>query len=594
MSRRHTLIVMLAALAVLLSLAPSTNAAPEKPTKRTEPASETPPSPDPAARGSHAVITAEYHGGPTVLTDPEGLTYPAEIHGVAHFPASGTGPFPLVIYLHGNHGTCSFAGAELVGYPCPTTPLTGPVPNYRGYDYLGENIASHGYIAVSIDANAVNTYNVAGDRGAHERAQLIARTIDLFAAMNTNSDLDVFGGQIHDLLVGRVDLSRIGMMGHSRGGEGVSMFITYNENRTDGPRYPLRAVLALAGTDYNMPRTSGVHFGTLLPLCDGDVHDLQAAFAYDRHRFDDEAAAFDRVQFTVAGTNHNFYNTVWVNDDFSTSSTAGRCSSGAAVNDRLSAADTRRVGLVLVNGFLRTYVGGETEFGPLMTGAGRLPASACPTDTTTCEHLVGRSYLGPAAKRRVVAPNEGEAALTTTAGLPLTTSGALALSACDPRPDGGTDGKNRDAGTASGCPSNPYRSRARALTLEGSGRLLVPLEGASVTQFDALTFRVATNFRTPTAPGPDAPELTVSLVDRRGRRAVARVADLSSALVPMASDASRKLTLNGVVIPLTRFREGRVDLRSINRIELDLVGGSIQVTELAFQSGVLRTSVSTS
>ncbi|MEA2625414.1 MAG: hypothetical protein QOD06_1459 [Candidatus Binatota bacterium] len=543
---------------------------------------------DPATPGPYAVEVAEYQGGPTVVVDPKGIAYPAEIHGVLHYPATGKGPFPLLILLHGNHGTCAVLGAEATGYPCPQTPVTGPVPNYRGYDYLGDSLASHGYVTASIDANAVNTYNVAGDKGAHERAQLIARTLDHLSGLDAGTAVDL--AEVGDDLRGRIDFARIGMMGHSRGGEAVSYFIGYNETRDDGPRYHISAVLSLAGTDYNLPRASGVHFGTLLPLCDGDVYDLQSVFAWDRHRFDAEATPFARVQFTVAGTNHNFYNTTWTGDDFSTSPTAGRCSSGAAVNDRLSAADTRRVGLVLVSGFLRRYVGGELAFQPLMTGAAPLPSSACPRGVGPCPGLVGTSYLAPKADRRLLAPRlDGDPVRSTTEGATISAQGFSAVGSCDPKPDGGMDGKSRDAGTASGCASNPYRSRARALTLQWSAagaRLAVSLGNQrDVRGFDALTFRAATNFGAPTTPGPSPAGLEVALFDTAGRIGVAPVSAYSSALVPMAPDAARKLTMNGVSIPLVDFAVQGVDLAKIDRVELRAATakGSVQITELGFQ-----------
>jgi len=122
-------------------------------------ASATPPgSPvaaDPALPGPYAAKVAEYDGGATVVQDPQGLTYPSEIHGVLHYPATGAGPFPLIVFIHGNHGTCDVQGSPATGYPCPSTPVTGPTPSYRGYDYLGELLATQGYVTASIDGNAV-------------------------------------------------------------------------------------------------------------------------------------------------------------------------------------------------------------------------------------------------------------------------------------------------------------------------------------------------------------------------------------------------------------------------------------------------------
>lgn len=573
------------------------------------PASAAPPGPpvgaDPSVVGPYAVSVAEYDGGPTIVTDPQGLTYPAEISGVAHYPSAGDGPFPLVVYLHGNHGTCAYFGAELVGYPCPATPVTGPVLNHRGYDYLGANLASHGYVTVSIDANAVNTYNVTGDRGANERAQLIARTLDLVSAFNEGTAVDAVG-DIGDDLAGRVDFEHIGMMGHSRGGEGVTSFLTYNETRDplDGPRYDIDAVLSLAGTDYNMPRASGAHFGTILPLCDGDVHDLQSVFANDRHRFDPEAAPFARHVITIAGTNHNFYNTTWVGDDFSTSTSAGRCSSTAPGSVRLSAADTRRMGLTFINGFLRRYVGDEIEFDSLLTGAASLPDSACPSGIGPCDDLVGRSYLAPAVRRTMVAgpARAGDPLSQTDSGGAIAAAGFVTFDFCDPRADNGTDGNTRDPGTASTCPSNPYRSRARAFTLEwdGPARLDLASPLADVRAHDVLTFRTAANFVAKGAegaagdpnPGMGATDIQVVFTDADGATATFSVAERSDALTPMLPDVARKLTMNGVVIPLWEVAAAGVDLASIATVSFvagDVAAGqpatgSIQLAEVAFQT----------
>ena len=173
----------------------------------------------------------------------------------------------------------------------------------------------------------------------------------------------------------RVDLARIGLMGHSRGGEGVDRFVDYNRTRTDGRRYPgLRAVFALAPTDFADEAPAGVHWATLLPLCDGDVYDLQGARAYDRGRFTDPATAFSRAQFTVTGTNHNWFNTVWTYDDYAGNDTA--CDTGNAANVRLTDAGQRVAGLAVMASFFRRWVGNETAFDALVKGAEPWPVAA--------------------------------------------------------------------------------------------------------------------------------------------------------------------------------------------------------------------------
>ena len=48
----------------------------------------------------------------------------------------GDGPFPLVLIVHGNHAMSDYSDP--------------------GYAYLGEHLASQGYIAVSVDENFLN------------------------------------------------------------------------------------------------------------------------------------------------------------------------------------------------------------------------------------------------------------------------------------------------------------------------------------------------------------------------------------------------------------------------------------------------------
>ena len=78
----------------------------------------------------------------------------ADLRGALFIPR-GRGPFPVVLFQHGRHATCKVV-VETLGPGCRDTPVTSVVPSYRGYDYLAENLASHGYLVMSVDANDVN------------------------------------------------------------------------------------------------------------------------------------------------------------------------------------------------------------------------------------------------------------------------------------------------------------------------------------------------------------------------------------------------------------------------------------------------------
>ena len=584
--------------------------------------------PDPTALGPLAITQVRYVGGPTVVTDPKGVTYPAEISGDASYPAKGQpgGPYPVILLLHGNHGTCTIGGSDLTGYPCPqASPVLAPIPSYAGYQQLAGNLASHGYIVLSLDANAVNTVNVTGDYGVNERDQLLERTLDLVAARNlagatvapisTTGDSDAMGAD----LVGRVDMTRIGMMGHSRGGEAVDAEIEHLKARTDGPTYSgaLKAVVSLAGTDYSTPVTTGTNLATILPLCDGDVYDLQSVFASDRSHLTDLATPYARTVWTIKGTNHDYFNTVWGNpqgqaadagDDYAVSAdgtTDPACDRSNPANTRLDGVDQRNVGYALIEAYLRRYVGNETAFDPYVTGAAPLPASACPTQVgRSCEDLVKTSYLAPGAARTFIGP--ARAATTanplavTDQGVALTATGWSTFSYCDPHADTGTDGANRDAGTNSGCPTNPERSRTRQWTLawnSPTGLLRLPLPAsavppvtASATGAAVLELRAAPNYldtRTP-AGGPD---LDVSLVDSLGKHAAVAVSSVSTALVPPDGTTNREQTMDGIRIPLADFPG--VDLTRLTAIEItpNSPTGSVEVSDVVIQREAVAADV---
>jgi dienelactone hydrolase len=544
----------LAVLAVLAVLLPAPAAATAEGSAR-----------DPLALGDRQVEVIDYDAGATLVVGELMQPYPTERRGRIYLPEPAAGAAlaaPVVLLLHGRHPTCSTGGLEIWLHPCPETVATTDIRSHTGYDDLGRNLASHGYLVVSISANGINTFDITSavrGAGTEERAQIVAKTLDLLAAWHTGPG----PGDVGRRLVGRVDLSRIGLVGHSRGGDGVTEFIAANRTRTDGPRYPgLRAVLALAGTDFKDHVPTGVHFATLLPLCDGDVADQQGADAYERGRFADPDTPFARHQFAVEGANHNWFNTVWEADTPDDNrDVAGACADDAPT--RLSAAAQRRVGVALIGAFLRTAVGGEAGFEDLLTGRVGL-----------ADAVVRTTALAPAADRvLLLEPRDDEV---------IRTSGGASASRCR--------GRGGDANRASPrpCPTTPNRSIAEQVTLawEGPGTMAVDL-GAPVdmSAFDELTLRAAVNHTVAANDGVAEQDLDVVLVDAAGRRAAAPLAGRGPALRPAADSTLRHVILGGIRVPMEEL--DAVDLTRVVRVEL-IVGertptGSIQLAELAVQ-----------
>src|SRR5262249_46637942 len=136
-------------------------------------------------------------------------------------------------------------------------------------DYVGNILASQGYIVVSISANGINARDDAlADSGAKARAELIQRHLDLWNDFNQDG-ITPFGSPFGTRFVGHVDLQNVGLMGHSRGGEGVIRNYLYNQSL--GSPYGIKAVFSLAPTDFGGLVINNVPLGVLLAYDDGDV-----------------------------------------------------------------------------------------------------------------------------------------------------------------------------------------------------------------------------------------------------------------------------------------------------------------------------------
>ena len=415
--------------------------------------------PDPMERGSYGVQTIqETKLGLVDLQEPNssgsaptaGTAQAAEkleIRGSLYRPTNRTEPSPVIVLVHGNHGSCD------AGQNSTTASCTQFKRNEAGYAYLGENLATWGYttFSVSQDQLMMRQDNNMG-KGMHQRRKLIAATLDALTAANEPGGLPVDANTtIGTTLAGTLDLTRIGLMGHSRGGDAVTNFIDYNQTRTDGPRYPLRGVIALAPTDYERKAPTGVPFLSILPGCEGDVTNLQGARTFERSQYRDGDDPFPKMQQYVLGANHNWFNTVWFADGQDGGTQVdpacgnSRPTNGNNVqpnNHRLSGAasydppsyvidnsdtynplvntkisgdpermgDQEKIGLATMSAFFRRYVGGEGAFDPYMTGElsntdshRQIPESACPTSESGrrigCEERVSTNYFPPASER---------------------------------------------------------------------------------------------------------------------------------------------------------------------------------------------------
>lgn len=558
-----------------------------------------------------------YESAAIVVSDPTGpLQYNADVEGQVRYPLEDAGPLPVIVYLHGRHATCLYGdGTEFLSAGiCPDFAETGaplvltqPLDNFTGYDYMADTLASHGYVVISIDANDVNDKDLAGDAGVNARSQLILHHLDIFRAINADGSYPSLGqpDRFADLQ-GRMDFSRVGLMGHSRGGQAVSHvhFLNKAGRQTTELALPprvlaapftaphaIKAVFSLAPTNFDYITVPDTTYAVLLPYCDGDVSNLQGAFTFDDTRYVAAEMPTPKFQILTKGGNHNYYNTKWTGengtgDDYSNAdSWCDRASEG---NGRDEPAAQRAHGEFLMSSFFRLFVGGETAFLPYWQGRAHLPPDACPEGTDGfCDERAVLSIQMPEDKRIVVNDALTAERLTTNnlAGN-QTAEGFERAEFCTTKSPEGTN-------DADGCPSVRTFANTGQLYLQwqaAGAKFLTELGGIDASSKDILSLRVGVAFNA-TKDLNDTPEqnFRVVLRDTAGKSAEVLAADYGDALFVPPGDADNsegaKTTLNMLLFPLGAFPG--VDLSSLDAIELHFdqsMSGAVQIADIQFQN----------
>lgn len=216
----------------------------------------------------------------------------------------GRGPFPLAVFAHGNHN-----------------PFENSTP---GYLYLCQLLASHGIIAATIDVNFLNGFNFGENDG---RAIVHLEHLKQYRTWN--------GTATHPLH-SKVDLNRILIVGHSRGGEAVGHASFFNRLASIGPvlldgtaglgpyRFGLTAAAAIAPTDRQFVPVSGP---TVVPDSYYVIHGSQDSdvFTFEGYHTYERAHAADLTNLTVSDgkfktmlwvykANHNQFNSIWASE----------------------------------------------------------------------------------------------------------------------------------------------------------------------------------------------------------------------------------------------------------------------------------------
>ncbi|NJP99857.1 alpha/beta hydrolase family protein [Streptomyces zingiberis] len=279
----------------------------------------TAPAPATAGPAHNGTSRIEYTLGDTAFSVPGFLDEEREkeakieLTAVVHAPQSSQGPRPVVMLAHGLWTTCGDDAS--LGWPCPAG--VPPVRSYAGYDYLAKDLAEQGFVVVSVGANGINAGEL-GTPADMARAALVNKHLEMLR--DANDGKGPLAGQLRALR-GKLDLTNVGLMGHSRGGRGA-VWQAADIHASDLPRgVRLRAVVPLAPADYHVSdpdspehlnyRITKIPFAVLAGDCDGGA--VMNRRSYAKNAAGRNEAPFYEVD--LAGANHNFFNSEWAYDN---------------------------------------------------------------------------------------------------------------------------------------------------------------------------------------------------------------------------------------------------------------------------------------
>lgn len=263
-------------------------------------------------RTSSVPTVREYDLGVRQFPQPLGGRFtkmPIRLWGAVGVPA-GRGPFPVVIVGHGAGGTGCPANpnpqADASVWPCWDVAQR----NDLGMRYLVRALAARGFVAVAPDFNAAFTDGWGEPLENLRYGQVLDATTAELAKANRG------GTRFGVSLRGKLDLTRLGAAGHSRGGWQVQHWAEQRMGRTGAAdvaagRGRVGALLLIQAT-YNEvePSTpSSVPLTVIVGQCDGDVG-FEPSRNYLRASRDRKRSA-PIFKILLHGANHVFFNTTW-------------------------------------------------------------------------------------------------------------------------------------------------------------------------------------------------------------------------------------------------------------------------------------------
>ncbi|ANH80378.1 hypothetical protein A8C56_04735 [Niabella ginsenosidivorans] len=259
----------------------------------------------------------------------------------------GTGSFPLVLFVHGNH--------LMTDYSDP------------GYEYLGELLASKGFIVASIDENFLNQswFDDYWFNEMNVRAWLILKHLEYWRKWN---------GTAGTPFSGKVDLNNICLIGHSRGADAVAMAAvmnTFDHYPYDGNipfhfNFSIKSIVQIAPPDKQLSnieiplRMTNMNYLLLQGSHDQDIYYNAGVRMYNRIKFEPGKNAL-KTSLYIYRANHGQFNTVWGATD-NAFPDQFFMNSGAL----LKGEDQRKIAKIYISAFLEATLKGRKEYIPLL------------------------------------------------------------------------------------------------------------------------------------------------------------------------------------------------------------------------------------
>ena len=255
----------------------------------------------------------EYNLGDTTIVqsnfppDSRFRNMPVRLNGVIAVPQGKGGPYPVVLIMHGTHPGCPEVEHGVDRWPCPPDQEQ---PNYRGFAYLVRELAARGYVALSININAENTFGFGEGVPLERMQQVVDKHLKALATASAGGAND-FGVD----LKGRADVRRLALVGHSRGAENAYYLAherglaapTSAAQHGYGPALGLLLIAPAPG--FVLPARTDAPLAAILPACDRDVLDQLGQKFFEGARLDPEQAQWATSAW-LERANHNDVNTV--------------------------------------------------------------------------------------------------------------------------------------------------------------------------------------------------------------------------------------------------------------------------------------------